>query len=119
MSDYITIDPSEHGDYHRGYIKLDGLELAITVTHEGLIMDLYDDGAGEVVGTFANTFQELAEFVDNQPLPLPPLERIYLQPPADNPELRCAWCGGPEPEGGWVEMAPNFRICSYECSENY
>ncbi len=37
----------------------------------------------------------------------------------DNPELRCAWCGEPEPEGGWVEMAPNFRICSYECSENY
>jgi len=44
---------------------------------------------------------------------------FYPDDDIHDPELRCAWCGGPEPEGGWVEMAPNFRICSYECSENY
>ena len=44
---------------------------------------------------------------------------FYPDDDSHDPELRCAWCGGPEPEGGWVEMAPNFRICSYECSENY
>jgi hypothetical protein len=117
MSDYIIVDPSEHGDYHRGYIQLGVLELNIAITHEGLIIDVYDDSVGEPVGTFANTFQELVDLADAQPLP--PLDYIALQSPADNPELRCAWCGGPEPEGGWVEMAPNFRICSYECSENY
>lgn len=44
---------------------------------------------------------------------------FYPEDDSNNSELRCAWCGGPEPEQGWVEMAPNFRICSYECSENY
>lgn len=65
MNDYIIIDPSEHGDHHRGYIKLDGLELSIIITHEGLIIDLYDDSVGEVRGTFANTFQELVDYVES------------------------------------------------------
>jgi len=65
MNDYIIVDPSEHGDHHRGYIKLGVLELSIIITHEGLIIDLYDDSAGEMRGTFASTFQELVDYVES------------------------------------------------------
>jgi len=65
MNDYIIVDPSEHDDHHRGFIDIDGQQLTITVTHEGLIIDVYDDGVGELVGTFANTFQELADYVES------------------------------------------------------
>ena len=58
---YNITDPSEHDDLHRGFIDIDGKELNITLTHEGIIIDLYDDSKGELIGTFANTFTELVE----------------------------------------------------------
>lgn len=61
---YEITDPSEHDDKHRGFIDLDGQQLNITITHEGIVIDLYDDDAGELVGTFANTFTELAEMIE-------------------------------------------------------
>jgi len=61
---YNVTDPSEHGDIHRGFIDLDGKELSITITHEGLVIDLYDDANGcDLVATFARTFTELAEML--------------------------------------------------------
>lgn len=66
MGDYTVVDPSEHGDIHRGYVKIDDWELSITITHEGLIMDLYDDSIGSPVGTFSNTFLDLAEFLETK-----------------------------------------------------
>jgi hypothetical protein len=66
MGDYTVVDPSEHGDIHRGYVKIGDLELNVTITHEGLIIDLYDDNIGSPVGTFANTFLDLAEFVETK-----------------------------------------------------
>jgi len=63
MSNYTTTDNSEHSDLHRGYINLDEGQLNITITSEGIVIDLYDDDAGELVGTFANTFTELAEMI--------------------------------------------------------
>lgn len=60
---YNTTEPDEHDDLHRGYISLDEGQLNITITSEGIIIDLYDDDAGELVGTFANTFTELAEML--------------------------------------------------------
>jgi len=65
MSDYTVVDSSEHDDHHRGYVKLGVLELTIAITHEGLVIDLYDDTLGELRATFANTFRELAEFVED------------------------------------------------------
>jgi len=65
MSDYIATDPIDlYGDKHRGFIDLDGKQLNITITHEGIIIDLYGDDAGELLGTFANTFIELAEMIE-------------------------------------------------------
>jgi hypothetical protein len=63
MNHYTTTDPSEHDDVHRGYVMVGALELNIVITHEGLIVDLYDDTLGELRSTFAKTFEELAEFV--------------------------------------------------------
>ena len=65
MSSYTIVDSSEHDDHHRGYVKLGALQLGITITHEGLVIDMYDDTLGELRGTFANTFEELAEFVED------------------------------------------------------
>ena len=65
MTDYTVVDSSEHDDHHRGFVDIDGQQLSITVTHEGLVIDLYDDAQGQLVGTFANTFRELAEFVED------------------------------------------------------
>ena len=60
---YFVTDRSEHGDIHRGFTAVDDGELNITITHEGVIIDLYDDEAGELVGTIANTFDEIAEIM--------------------------------------------------------
>lgn len=62
---YSITDPSEHDDIHRGFIDVDGLQLNITITHEGLIVDLYDDSQGDLIGTFANTFTELADMLQD------------------------------------------------------
>ena len=37
----------------------------------------------------------------------------------DTGDETCAYCGNSEPGDGWFERAPDFRICSAECSENY
>jgi len=58
---YNVTDPMEHHDIHRGFVYIDGQNLNITITHEGIIIDLYDDSEGELIGTFADTFTELAE----------------------------------------------------------
>ena len=61
---YNITDPSEHDDIHRGFIDLGGKELNITITHEGVVMDLFDDVNGYgLVATFARTFGELAEWL--------------------------------------------------------
>ena len=65
MSSYTIVHSSEHDDHHRGYVKLGALELSIAITHEGLVIDLYDETLGELRATFANTFEELAEFVED------------------------------------------------------
>lgn len=63
MGAYNVTDNSEHDDLHRGCITLDEGQLNITITSEGIIIDLYNDDAGELAGTFANTFTELAEMI--------------------------------------------------------
>lgn len=63
MTTYTITDESEHNDIHQGYIDVDGEQLTVTITHEGIIIDLYDDSRGELVGTIANTFDEIAEIM--------------------------------------------------------
>lgn len=41
----------------------DGHHMVLVVTEEGIIVDLYDYEASELVGTFAQTFTELAEMI--------------------------------------------------------
>lgn len=47
----------------RTEIDLGEHRMTVNVTSEGIIVDLYDYEAGELVGTFANTFTELAEMI--------------------------------------------------------
>jgi hypothetical protein len=47
----------------RTEIDLGEHQMTVIVTSEGIIVDLYDYEAGELVGTFANTFTELAEMI--------------------------------------------------------
>ena len=61
--DYIITDPSEHADIHRGYIDIDDQQVTVTITSEGIVIDLYDDNSGEHVGTVASTFDEIAEII--------------------------------------------------------
>jgi len=64
---YNIVDHSEHHDIHRGFIDLDGKELNIVITHEGIVMYLYDDVNGcDLVATFARTFGELAEWMKEE-----------------------------------------------------
>jgi len=60
---YTTIDPSEHPDIHRGYINIGDEQVTVTISHEGIIIDLYDDKHGEHVGTVASAFDEIAEII--------------------------------------------------------
>ena len=48
---------------HRTEIDLGEHQMTLIVTSEGIIIDLYDYDAGELVGTFANTFSELAQMI--------------------------------------------------------
>jgi len=63
MNYITTTDPSEHGDIHRGYIDIDDQQVTVTITNEGIAIDLYNDNLGEHVGTVANTFDEIAEII--------------------------------------------------------
>lgn len=63
MTEYTIADPSEHADIHRGYIDIDDEQLTITITSEGIVIDLYNDNRGEHIGTIANTFDEIAEIM--------------------------------------------------------
>jgi hypothetical protein len=44
---------------------------------------------------------------------------IWVFNDEDTGDDRCAWCGGGEPAGGWVERAPGFRLCSQDCADRY
>lgn len=37
----------------------------------------------------------------------------------DESERKCAVCLGDRPDDGWVEEAPNFRLCSLDCADTY
>ena len=62
---YNITDPSEHDDLHRGFIDIDGKQLNIVITHEGIFIDVYDDaGNHRDRAVFHGTFTQLAELLN-------------------------------------------------------
>ena len=62
---YYIVDQSEHDDFHRGFIDIDGKELSIVINREGIFIDLYDD-AGRAIDckVFHGTYAQLTELLN-------------------------------------------------------